>query len=59
METGTPPRDTAWAMSDANVEVVRRALEKFRAGVELGDPGAFFDLESVDDDYSVIHPGGV
>jgi ketosteroid isomerase-like protein len=29
MESGTPPRDTAWAMSQENVELVRRLLDMF------------------------------
>ena len=32
MESSTPPRDTAWAMSEENVEIVRQALERFGAG---------------------------
>jgi SnoaL-like domain len=35
MESGTPSRDTAWAMSEENVEVVRRYLEK---GLESVSP---------------------
>ena len=27
MESGTPSRDTAWAMSEENVEIVRRAID--------------------------------
>jgi len=38
-----PPRDTAWAMSEENVEIVRRVVEEFQAGLGRGDPGAFFD----------------
>jgi hypothetical protein len=29
MESSTPPRDTAWAMSQENVEVIRQAVEAF------------------------------
>jgi hypothetical protein len=29
MESGTPSRDTAWAMSQENVELVRRLLDMF------------------------------
>jgi ketosteroid isomerase-like protein len=29
MKSGTPPRDTAWAMSQENVELVRRLLDMF------------------------------
>jgi ketosteroid isomerase-like protein len=41
-------------MSQENVRVVRRVQEEFRAGVERGDPGAFFDLETVADDYEWV-----
>ena len=54
MESGTPSRDTAWAMSQENVEVVRRAFEEFLNAMERGDPGALFDLEVVADDYEWI-----
>jgi hypothetical protein len=36
-------RDTAWAMSQENVEVVRRAMNIGEEGVRTGDPGAAFD----------------
>jgi hypothetical protein len=29
MESSTPPRDTAWAMLEENVDLVRRLLEIF------------------------------
>ena len=32
MEGGTPPRDTAWAMSQENVEIVRAATEAVLSG---------------------------
>jgi ketosteroid isomerase-like protein len=38
-------------MSEENVEIVRRVFEEFQAGMERGDPGAFFDSESVADDF--------
>jgi hypothetical protein len=43
MERSTPPRNTAWAMSEEQVEVVRRGWEGFKAGMARGDPagGAF------------------
>ena len=41
-------------MSQENVEKVRRAIEEFRAGLEGGDPGAFFDLDFVTDDYEWV-----
>jgi ketosteroid isomerase-like protein len=41
-------------MSRENVEKVRRAIEEFRAGLERGDPGAFFDLDFVTDDYEWV-----
>jgi ketosteroid isomerase-like protein len=40
MESGTPWRDTAWAMSEENVEVVRAIYERFSEG----DFRASFDL---------------
>jgi ketosteroid isomerase-like protein len=41
-------------MSQENVEIVRRVFEEFQAGMERGDPGAFFDSETVADDYEWI-----
>ena len=41
-------------MSQENVEIVRRLFEAFQAGMERGDPGAFFDSETVADDYEWI-----
>lgn len=32
MESGTPPRDTAWAMLQENVEKVRRAFAEYNRG---------------------------
>jgi hypothetical protein len=43
MESSTPPRDTAWAMSQEKVEIVRRAFEIVQEGVRRRDPGAAFD----------------
>jgi ketosteroid isomerase-like protein len=37
-------------MSQENVEVVRRAVEKVRAAMERGDPGAYFDPAIMADD---------
>jgi ketosteroid isomerase-like protein len=37
-------------MSEENVEIVRRVFEAFQTGLERGDPGALFDLETVADD---------
>ena len=34
-------------MSEENVEVVRRQIEGFQAGMERGDPGAVFDAGTV------------
>ncbi len=31
MESGTPRRDTAWAVSEENVEIVHRVFEAFNA----------------------------
>jgi ketosteroid isomerase-like protein len=47
-------RDTAGAMSQENVEVVRRSWEAFQAGMERGDPGALFNSEGVADDMEWI-----
>ena len=44
-------------MSEENVEIVRRAVAEFQAGMERGDPGAFFDSEAVADDYEWIFEG--
>jgi ketosteroid isomerase-like protein len=38
-------------VSQENVEIMRRVLEDFQAGMERGDPGAWFDSEAVADDY--------
>ena len=45
-------------MSEENVEVVRQIFETFHAGVERGDLGAFYELESIPDDYEVVLPEG-
>jgi ketosteroid isomerase-like protein len=34
-------------MSEENVEIVRRQIEGFQAGMERGDPGAVFDAGTV------------
>ena len=36
-------------MSQQNVDIVRRLLEKFQEGLDRGDPGAIFDLDAVAD----------
>ena len=41
-------------MSEENVEIVRRVWNEFQAGLERGDPGAFFDLDVVPDDYEFV-----
>ena len=41
-------------MSQENVEIVRRVWNEFQAGLERGDPGAFFDLDVVRDDYEFV-----
>ena len=43
-------------MSEANVEVVRRVFEEWRAGLERGDLGAGFDTQLVADDFEWIAP---
>ena len=45
--------DTGRAMSQDNVEVVRRVLEAFLAGVERGDMGAAFNSGALVDDARV------
>jgi len=45
-------------MSRENVEIVRRVFEEFEAGLERGDPGAFFDYEAVSADYELVMPPG-
>src|SRR5262245_2603122 len=45
-------------MSEENVEIVRQNFENFHAGVERGDPGAFFDSEHVPDDFEFVMPEG-
>src|SRR6266536_4848522 len=41
-------------MSKEQVEVVRRVFEEFQAGVQRGDPGAWFDLDVVAEDLDWI-----
>ena len=41
-------------MSQENVEIVRRVLNEFLVGLERGDPGAFFDLDVVPNDYEFV-----
>ena len=41
-------------MSQENVEIVRRLWQDFQAGLERGDPGAWFDREAVADDLEWI-----
>src|SRR5690242_9019500 len=48
MESSTLPRDTAWAMSEENVEAARRALDAFNRGDRTGW------LASADEDYEII-----
>jgi ketosteroid isomerase-like protein len=45
-------------MSAENVEIVRRVFADYLAGLERGDPGAFFDSEDVSDDYEAVLPRG-
>jgi ketosteroid isomerase-like protein len=48
MESGTPPRDTASAMSEENVEIVRNALDAFNQGdwdATLKDAAPDFELD--------------
>jgi ketosteroid isomerase-like protein len=41
-------------MSEENVEIAQRLWEEFQAGLERGDPGAWFDPEAVADDFEWI-----
>jgi len=51
-------RDTARAMSEENVMIVRRAFEAFNAALERGDPGALFESGTVAEDLEwVPFPG--
>jgi ketosteroid isomerase-like protein len=43
-------------MSEENVELAQRLFEAFQAGMERGDPGAWFDTGAVSDDYEWIVP---
>ena len=43
-------------MSEENVEFVRRGFEEFQAGIERGDPAAWFDQEAFADDFEWIVP---
>jgi ketosteroid isomerase-like protein len=47
----------ARAVSQENVEIVRRLYEEWWAGVERGDPGAVFDSEAVADDWEFVMEG--
>jgi len=47
MESGGAARDTGQAMSEENVEIVRRVLDAFQSGLESDDPGAAFDTGMV------------
>jgi ketosteroid isomerase-like protein len=44
MESGGPSRDTTWAMSEENVEVVRRGYERFMATGDFADEVATPDF---------------
>ena len=44
MESSTPSRDTAWGMSEENVEIVRRLYDRFLGG-DLESAFAVFDPE--------------
>ena len=51
MESGTPPRDTAWAMSEENVEIVRRAF-----AYEIYGVGDRAEAEAIFDPNVVMNP---
>jgi ketosteroid isomerase-like protein len=46
--------DTGWAMSQENVELLRRLWEQFEEGIERGDPGAWVDSEAVAEDFEWV-----
>ncbi len=50
------PRDTGRAMSQENVEIVRRGIEEFRAGLARGDPGAVFNSGVLAPDATPLKP---
>ena len=57
MESSTVSRDTAWAMSEENVEIVSRLLGGFQSRFEQGYLGGGFDLGLVADDYEWVLAG--
>jgi ketosteroid isomerase-like protein len=44
----------AISMSQEQVQVVRRVFEEFQAGMQRGDPGAWFDLDLVAEDFDWV-----
>ena len=56
MESSTlgESRDTAWAMSEENVEVARQLAEAVQRGAEDDDPGAIFDTGLLADDWQWV-----
>jgi ketosteroid isomerase-like protein len=46
-------------MSEENVEVVRRVIERVRASIERGDPGAYFDPAIIAGDAEWVLTQGV
>jgi ketosteroid isomerase-like protein len=55
-EKRNKPRDTARAMSEENVEIVRRAHAEFQAGLSSGNPAAAFDSGTIAPDFEWIIP---
>jgi ketosteroid isomerase-like protein len=49
-----PARDTAWAMSEENVEVARQFAEAVQRGLEHDDPLAMFDTGLLADDWEWV-----
>jgi ketosteroid isomerase-like protein len=45
-------------MSQENIEIVRRVWADYLAGLERGDPGAFFDSDDISADYEAVVPNG-
>jgi ketosteroid isomerase-like protein len=49
-------RDTAWAMSEEDVEIVRRAHAEFLTGLSHGDPAAAFGSGIVAPEFEWVLP---
>ena len=54
MESSTPWRDTAWAMSEENVEIIRGIVQAFIEGVERRDFSVAWGTEAVSEELEWI-----